>query len=193
MIRSFKNSSVQKFLITFGTLVFAGLRPILLKTSEGYILIDTVHQPFVGHLIDNLAVLGVDPSEIKYVLMTHGHFDHVGGATTLKPFYSKMRRLQWEKRDGERHLTSRARKRGGKTMIQKEKVLKTKKKVTFRRYFCCSSGYSRTDIPWALFFYLYPVYVDGKKYTAVTIGGFRVEMLRYYRQKSASGLYQLFI
>ena len=28
--------------------------------------------------------LGMDPTQIKYILLTHGHFDHFGGASTLK-------------------------------------------------------------------------------------------------------------
>ena len=69
----------------FDNVWYVGLRWVaayLIKTNDGYILIDTLHPPFVGHLIDNLALLNVDPSEIKYVLMTHGHFDH---ATDAKP------------------------------------------------------------------------------------------------------------
>ena len=36
-------------------------------------------------MIANLRKVGINPADIKYVLMTHGHFDHVGGATKLKP------------------------------------------------------------------------------------------------------------
>jgi len=57
----------------------------LVKTSEGFILIDTLHEPFVDQLIENMAKVGVKPSDLRYVLMTHGHFDHVGGAYKLKP------------------------------------------------------------------------------------------------------------
>lgn len=57
----------------------------LVETSDGYVLIDTLHEPFVDLLIDNLKKLGVDMADIKYVMMTHGHFDHVGGAYKLKP------------------------------------------------------------------------------------------------------------
>jgi glyoxylase-like metal-dependent hydrolase (beta-lactamase superfamily II) len=35
--------------------------------------------------IDNIRKTGVDPTAIKYVLITHGHFDHAGGADKLKP------------------------------------------------------------------------------------------------------------
>jgi len=49
------------------------------------VLIDTLHDPFVDLLIGNIKKVGVDMADIKYVLMTHGHFDHVGGAYKLKP------------------------------------------------------------------------------------------------------------
>lgn len=57
----------------------------VVRTRDGVVLIDTLHEPHVDQLIANIRKVGVDPSEIKYVLMTHGHFDHVGGAAKLKP------------------------------------------------------------------------------------------------------------
>ena len=56
-----------------------------IQTSEGVVLIDTLHEPHVDQLIANLRKIGIDLADIKYVLMTHGHFDHVGGAARLKP------------------------------------------------------------------------------------------------------------
>jgi metallo-beta-lactamase class B len=55
------------------------------RTSDGVVLIDTLQEPHVDQLIANLGKVGVGLSEIKYVLMTHGHLDHVGGAVKLKP------------------------------------------------------------------------------------------------------------
>ena len=57
----------------------------VIRTSDGVVLIDTLHEPHVDQLIANLQKVGVDFADIKYVLMTHGHFDHVGGAAKLKP------------------------------------------------------------------------------------------------------------
>jgi metallo-beta-lactamase class B len=56
----------------------------LITTSDGAVLIDTLHDPFGDLLIANIRKVGVDPASIKYVLMTHGHFDHVGGAYKVK-------------------------------------------------------------------------------------------------------------
>ena len=62
-----------------------------IRTSEGVVLIDTLHEPHVDQLVANLDKIGVELSEIKYVLMTHGHFDHVAGAAKLKPLLPNAR------------------------------------------------------------------------------------------------------
>lgn len=59
-----------------------------LKTSAGIIIIDTnfawATQP---EIIDGLNKLGLDPKEIKYVLISHAHGDHDQGAATLQRLY----------------------------------------------------------------------------------------------------------
>ena len=46
----------------------------LIETSEGAVLIDTLYGPHVDTLIENIRATGVDFADIRYVLMTHGHF-----------------------------------------------------------------------------------------------------------------------
>lgn len=155
----------------FDNVWYVGLRWVaayLIQTNEGYILIDTLHPPFVGHLIDNLALLNVDPSEIKYVLMTHGHFDHVGGATTLKPLFKNAKFAMGEKgwEESFEHLGKGA---GPNTMIPKEMILKDGGAVTLGN--TTVQAISTPGHTEGTFSYIYPVYADGKKYTAVTIGG----------------------
>jgi metallo-beta-lactamase class B len=62
-----------------------------IKTSNGVVLIDTLHEPHVDQLIANLRKIGVDLADIKYVLITHGHFDHAGGAAKLKPLLTNAK------------------------------------------------------------------------------------------------------
>lgn len=57
----------------------------LIHTDEGTVLIDTLYGPFINTIIENIRKTGTDFADIKYVLMTHGHFDHAGGAVALKP------------------------------------------------------------------------------------------------------------
>jgi metallo-beta-lactamase class B len=63
-----------------------------LRTSEGLIIIDTnfawATQP---EIIDGLTTLGLDPRQIKYVIISHAHGDHDQGAAELqKRFGAKV-------------------------------------------------------------------------------------------------------
>jgi metallo-beta-lactamase class B len=54
-------------------------------TSEGIIVIDPVFDYSVeDEVVGGLRKLGLDPANIKYVLVSHGHLDHVGGAKLLQ-------------------------------------------------------------------------------------------------------------
>jgi len=54
---------------------------ILAKTPKKTILFDTGPDPNV--LRDNLKKLGVDPSEIDFVVISHEHWDHIGGLSYI--------------------------------------------------------------------------------------------------------------
>lgn len=59
----------------------------VIRTSEGLILIDSLYGKWVQPLERNLRALGLDPKNVKYVLTTHGHFDHAGGAAYFQKRY----------------------------------------------------------------------------------------------------------
>ena len=56
-----------------------------LKTSEGIILIDALNNTVEAKVLieDGLRKVGLDPAQIRYVVVTHGHGDHYGGARYL--------------------------------------------------------------------------------------------------------------
>jgi metallo-beta-lactamase class B len=56
----------------------------LLTTPEGNILFDSAQEPYVDHVIRNIRKVGVDPKSIKYIILSHGHLDHVGGAAKIQ-------------------------------------------------------------------------------------------------------------
>ena len=71
-----------------------------LKTSDGIILIDALNtQAEAASLIEGgMQKLGLDPAQIKYVSVTHGHGDHYGGAPYLARKYGArvvMSGLDW--------------------------------------------------------------------------------------------------
>jgi metallo-beta-lactamase class B len=61
----------------------------VLKTSAGLILFDSTEseEQARDHLVPGLKTLGLDPATIRYVVVTHGHFDHFGGAAWLQRTY----------------------------------------------------------------------------------------------------------
>ena len=76
-----RQNSVEPFKI-FDNLYYVGIEWVasyLLVTDDGLILIDSLHEPYVETGIRNIRQLGFDPADIKYVLGTQGHFDHMGG------------------------------------------------------------------------------------------------------------------
>ena len=59
-----------------------------LTTSEGIIIIDTIF-PYNSEelIIGGLERLGLDPEDIRYVVISHAHGDHIGGAQILQERY----------------------------------------------------------------------------------------------------------
>ena len=59
-----------------------------LTTSEGIILIDTIF-PYNSEelVVGGLRKLGLDPRNIKYLLISHAHGDHIGGAEMIQKQY----------------------------------------------------------------------------------------------------------
>jgi metallo-beta-lactamase class B len=56
-----------------------------LTTSEGIIILDTIFTyNSEEEIVGGLKKLGLDPATIKYVIITHAHGDHVGGAKLLQ-------------------------------------------------------------------------------------------------------------
>ncbi len=48
------------------------------------ILIDAGANRVANRILDNVAELGVDPQEIDFCVLTHGHIDHIGGALNVR-------------------------------------------------------------------------------------------------------------
>ena len=56
-----------------------------LMTSEGIILIDTLYTyNSEEEIVGGLKKLGLDPATVKYVIISHAHADHVGGAKIMQ-------------------------------------------------------------------------------------------------------------
>jgi metallo-beta-lactamase class B len=56
----------------------------LLTTPQGNILFDSAQEPYVDHVIGNIRKVGIDPKSIRYIVLSHGHLDHFGGAAKIQ-------------------------------------------------------------------------------------------------------------
>ena len=56
----------------------------LLTTPQGHILFDSAQEPFVDDVIENIEKTGINLRDIKYIVLSHGHMDHVGGAERIR-------------------------------------------------------------------------------------------------------------
>src|SRR5258706_9486869 len=56
----------------------------LISTPQGAILVDTAQEPYVDHVIDSIKKVGFDLKDIKYIVLSHGHLDHFGGAARIQ-------------------------------------------------------------------------------------------------------------
>lgn len=75
----------------FDNLYFVGGRihsAWALTTREGIILLDTIY-PYNSEelIVGGMKKVGLDPKDIKYVVISHAHQDHIGGAELLQKRY----------------------------------------------------------------------------------------------------------
>ncbi len=71
----------------FGNLYFIGTRFVsvhMLDTNDGLVLIDSGYPQCVYLTLENIRKLGFNPYDIKHIVITHGHYDHLGGARAIK-------------------------------------------------------------------------------------------------------------
>ncbi|MBJ7443769.1 MAG: subclass B3 metallo-beta-lactamase [Sphingobium sp.] len=61
-----------------------GITVLLITGSKGHILIDAATAQAVPSIIANIERLGLRPTDVKYLLTTHEHVDHVGGLHAIQ-------------------------------------------------------------------------------------------------------------
>lgn len=61
-----------------------GIASILVADAEGMTLIDSGTDKGAEIVLANIRTLGFDPRDVRTILMSHEHFDHVGGMARLQ-------------------------------------------------------------------------------------------------------------
>jgi hypothetical protein len=56
----------------------------IIKTDQGLILIDPTFDYFVDSIVDNIRAIGLNPKDVKYILISHGHWDHTAGVAGMQ-------------------------------------------------------------------------------------------------------------
>ncbi|MBR4867331.1 MAG: MBL fold metallo-hydrolase [Clostridia bacterium] len=71
----------------FGNLYFVGTEPAsvhIVDTGDGLCMLDTGYQHSLYVVLDNMYRMGLNPHDVKLILLTHGHIDHFGAAKALR-------------------------------------------------------------------------------------------------------------
>ncbi len=71
----------------FGPIYFVGTKPAsshLIDTGEGLILLDIGYPENLELVMNNIEELGFSVKDIKIILISHGHYDHIGPAKVLR-------------------------------------------------------------------------------------------------------------
>ena len=115
---AFDNLNVEPVRL-FDNLYFIGLANVYawaVDTPEGIILLDTLNNAKDAEvtIVGGLKKLGLDPNRIKYVVISHAHGDHFGGAPYIKEHYNARilaSELSWQEMDKIKSTTAPAPKR----------------------------------------------------------------------------------
>ncbi|UNU43905.1 subclass B3 metallo-beta-lactamase [Sphingopyxis sp. YF1] len=61
-----------------------GITALLVTTPDGLVLIDGATEEAAPGILANIRALGFDPADVRYLLASHEHLDHVGGLKALQ-------------------------------------------------------------------------------------------------------------
>ena len=62
----------------------------LLETDQGLILFDSLYGDLTDLVIDGIRELGFDPDDVRYIIITHAHYDHIGGARRFQEEFGSV-------------------------------------------------------------------------------------------------------
>lgn len=82
-------NQVKPFKIA-GNVYFVGYQAAsahLIDTGDGLILIDTGYPQGLYLVIESIYSLGFNPHDVKYIIHTHGHYDHCGATKAFVALY----------------------------------------------------------------------------------------------------------
>jgi metallo-beta-lactamase class B len=139
-----------------------------ITTSDGIVVFDTLNNTEEARdiLVPGLKKLGLDPAQIKYVVIGHGHNDHAGGGVYLQNTYSPRVILgapDWDAIEAQR---------GDRPRMKRDMDVATSQTLTLgdtTMTLMLTPGHTPGSIAMIL-----PVKHQGRTHTATIWGGFTV-------------------
>lgn len=71
----------------FGNVWYVGtcnVTVLLLTSPNGHVLVDSATEQAAPQIIANIRTAGFDPQDVRWIVSSHEHFDHVGGLAFVK-------------------------------------------------------------------------------------------------------------
>ena len=141
----------------------------VINTSDGLILIDSMWDDRDAKLIEEgIKGFGLDPKNLKYIILSHGHGDHYGGAKYLREKYGAKEKKKKTDTDLMYNLNTGANSpRSPKTKVDiyskdKDIIKLGDTSITILETPGHTAGCTS---------FIFPVKYKGKEYTAVLWGG----------------------
>jgi len=166
-----------------GNLYFVGTVPAsthIIDTGEGLIMIDSGFPQSLYLVIANMAEVGLSYKDIKYIVHTHGHYDHLGATRALKELTGAKTFLGYRDREmanGTVDLTW-ARELGARyyESFEPDVLIKDGDKITLgNTEILCVETPGHTDGTMSFFF---DITDNGNTYTCGMFGGFGLNTLK---------------
>lgn len=138
-----------------------------IDTSEGIVLIDaqTTEEDAQRYVVDGMRKLGLDPARVKYILITHEHFDHYGGASLIKRLSGARIAMSEQAWDGVAKTPARA----GSPVPDRDMVIKDGDVITLGGD-RITSVFTPGHTPGTMSF-IFPAKTGGVTHYAATWGG----------------------
>lgn len=151
----------------------------LITSPRGHVLIDTLYGKFTDQLLAHVRTVGLDPKDIKLVVVTHGHFDHAGGMSKLKAELPPDTRFAMT-REGWREAAEAAAQSAGTprawTMIEQDLVLSDGETLTYGDV--SIQAYETPGHTMGTASYAFDARDGAKTHRAFTVGGLGLNAIR---------------
>ena len=91
-IDDIESQRIEPFQV-FDNLYYVGSKWVsswLLVSDQGLILFDSLYGDLTEIVVEGIRKLGFDPDDVRYLIVSHAHYDHVGGARRFQEEFGSV-------------------------------------------------------------------------------------------------------